>query len=177
MARPFGAAVKLARFANRDRMSLRLRRVVTGHDQHGKACVVSDGVMTNVVQKRPGYSSSVAWSTASLPFDNSGPFVEPGEVGNTLPTGAVFRVVRYEPGVAPRMHRTDSTDYAIVVSGEIDMQLDDGVEVHLAAGDVIVQRGTIHNWVNRGSEPCVIAFVLLGARPVEIGNNALNALG
>jgi quercetin dioxygenase-like cupin family protein len=159
-------------------MSLRLRRVVTGHDQHGKACVVSDDVMTNVMQKRPGYSSSVAWSTASLPGDNSGPgFVEPGEVGNTLPTGAVFRIVRYEPGVAPRMHRTDSTDYAIVVSGEIDMELDDAHEVHLAAGDVIVQRGTIHNWVNRGGEPCVIAFVLLGARPVEIANNALAAVG
>jgi len=159
-------------------MSLRLRRVVTGHDQHGKACVLSDEVMTNVVQRRPGYSSSVAWSTPSLPCDNSGPgFVEPGAVGNTVPSGAVFRIVRYEPGVAPRMHRTDSTDCAIVVSGEIDMQLDDDAEVHLAAGDVIVQRGTIHNWVNRGSEPCVIAFMLLGARPAEIGNSILEATG
>jgi quercetin dioxygenase-like cupin family protein len=159
-------------------MSLRLRRVVTGHDEHGKARVISDDVMTNIVQKRPGYSSSVAWSTESLPADNAdGWDGAPHEVGNTVPNGAVLRVVRYEPGVAPRMHRTDSIDYAIVVSGEIDMQLDDDEEVHLAAGDVIIQRGTIHNWVNRGSEPCVIAFVLLGARPVAAGEQTLTATG
>jgi quercetin dioxygenase-like cupin family protein len=159
-------------------MSLRLRRVVTGHDQHGKARVVSDDLMTNVVHKRPGYASSVVWSTDALPGDNSGPDEAPVEPGQTLPNGAVFRVVQYDPGVAPRVHRTDSIDYAIVVSGEIDMQLDDEDEVHLAAGDVIVQRGTIHNWVNRGPEPCVIAFVLLGARPVEVGGaRALDATG
>ena len=54
------------------------------------------------------------------------------------------------------------------MSGEIDMELDDSV-VHLKAGDVLVQRGTIHNWVNRGTEPCVIAFVLIDAKPVEVG--------
>jgi quercetin dioxygenase-like cupin family protein len=58
-----------------------------------------------------------------------------------------------------------------VLSGEIDMELDDGVTVRLRQGDVLVQRGTIHNWVNRGTQPCVIAFVLVAARPV------LNAVG
>jgi len=48
------------------------------------------------------------------------------------------------------------------MSGEIDMEMDDTV-VHLKAGDVLVQRGTIHNWVNNGTAPCVIAFVLIGA--------------
>jgi mannose-6-phosphate isomerase-like protein (cupin superfamily) len=56
---------------------------------------------------------------------------------------------------------TDSIDYAIVLSGEIAMVLDDGVEVHLNAGDVIIQRATIHDWINRGTEPCVIAFILI----------------
>jgi len=169
--------VKPARFANRERMSLRVRRVVTGHDGNGRARVVSDDVMTNILIKRPGYESSVIWSADALPCDNSGSGGDPTGAGQTLPNGAVFRVVSYEPGVAPRMHRTDSTDYAIVISGEIDMQLDDGNDVHLAAGDVIVQRGTIHNWVNRGSVPCVIAFVLLGARPVVVGERALEASG
>jgi quercetin dioxygenase-like cupin family protein len=77
----------------------------------------------------------------------------------------VFRIVRYDPGVAPRRHRTSSLDYAVVLSGEIDMELDDK-EVHLKAGDVVVQRGTIHNWANRGTEPCIMAFVLIGAKPV-----------
>src|SRR5262249_27082822 len=71
--------------------------------------------------------------------------------------------VSFGSGVAPRNHRTDSIDYAVVMSGEIDMNLD-GTVVHLKAGDVLVQRGTIHNWINKGSEPCVIAFVLISAR-------------
>ncbi len=56
------------------------------------------------------------------------------------------------------------------------MELDDSV-VHLKAGDVLVQRGTIHNWVNRGTEPCVIAFVLIDAKPVTIGGKVLPAQG
>jgi mannose-6-phosphate isomerase-like protein (cupin superfamily) len=62
------------------------------------------------------------------------------------------------------------------MSGEVDMELDDAT-VHLEAGDVLVQRGTIHNWVNRGSEPCVIAFVLIAAMPVTVGGKVLRAEG
>jgi mannose-6-phosphate isomerase-like protein (cupin superfamily) len=62
------------------------------------------------------------------------------------------------------------------MSGEIDMELDESV-VHLKAGDVLVQRGTIHNWVNRGTQPCVIAFTLIHATPVEVGGKVLNAVG
>jgi mannose-6-phosphate isomerase-like protein (cupin superfamily) len=62
----------------------------------------------------------------------------------------------------PLMHRTRSIDYAVVMSGEIDMLLDD-TKVHLKAGDVLVQQGTNHAWVNRGRENCRIAFVLIDA--------------
>ena len=58
------------------------------------------------------------------------------------------------------MHTTRTIDYGIVLSGEIDLELDEG-EVHLKAGDVVVQRGTRHAWRNRSSEPCRIAFVLI----------------
>jgi quercetin dioxygenase-like cupin family protein len=78
--------------------------------------------------------------------------------------------------VAPRNHRTDSIDYAVVMSGEIDMELD-GTSVHLKAGDVLVQRGTIHNWVNKGTAPCVIAFTLVSAKPVTAGGKSLAAQG
>lgn len=62
----------------------------------------------------------------------------------------------------PWMHRTDSLDYGIVISGEITMMMDDESEdVLLKAGDMVVQRGTNHAWANRGTEPCVIAFVLI----------------
>src|SRR5262249_6504018 len=92
-----------------------------------------------------------------------------------LPTAPCFRVVSFGPGVSPRNHRTDSIDYATVISGEIDMELD-GPSVHLKAGDLLVQRGTIHNWVNKGTAPCVIAFVLVGAKPVTAGGKVLKAV-
>jgi mannose-6-phosphate isomerase-like protein (cupin superfamily) len=62
------------------------------------------------------------------------------------------------------------------MSGEIDMELD-GTTVHLKAGDVLVQRGTIHNWVNKGTVPCVIAFTLVSAKPVTAGGKSLPAQG
>jgi mannose-6-phosphate isomerase-like protein (cupin superfamily) len=63
-------------------------------------------------------------------------------------------------GRHPLMHRTQTVDYAIILSGEIDMLLDD-VDVHLKEGDVVVQCGTNHSWVNRSSQPCKIAFILI----------------
>jgi mannose-6-phosphate isomerase-like protein (cupin superfamily) len=62
------------------------------------------------------------------------------------------------------------------MSGEIDMDID-GTVVHLKAGDVLVQRGTIHNWINRGTEPCLIAFTLIGAKPVQVGGKTLRETG
>ncbi len=62
------------------------------------------------------------------------------------------------------------------MSGEIDMELDIG-SVHLKAGDVLVQRGTIHNWVNKGTAPCVIAFTLVSAKPVTAGGKPLAGAG
>lgn len=158
-------------------MSLNLRRVVTGHDADGHALVKIDEISKNLVSARPGSTACVVWTTESFPVDNTGDADEGlRKTGTTLGNGTVFRVVEFAPGVAPRVHRTDSVDYAVVVSGEIDMELDDSV-VHLKAGDVLVQRGTIHNWVNRGTAPCVIAFVLIDAKPVGIGGKTLNARG
>ena len=67
------------------------------------------------------------------------------------------------PPSHPAMHRTRTIDYAIVLSGEIDMLMDDS-EVHLKAGDILVQQATNHAWVNRGTEPCRIAFVLIDSK-------------
>lgn len=158
-------------------MALQVRRVVTGHDANGRAVVKIDEVSKNIVSNRPGATACVIWTTESFPVDNTGDADEAlRKVGTTLKNGTVFRVIEFAPGVAPRNHRTDSIDYAVVLSGEIDMELEDSV-VHLKAGDVLVQRGTIHNWVNRGSAPCVIAFVLIDAKPVEVGGKVLHAVG
>lgn len=158
-------------------MAVQVRRVVTGHDSNGRAVVTIDEVSKNVISRRPGQSSCVIWTTESFPVNNTGE-EDQGmrQVGTTLNNGTVFRIVEFAPGVAPRNHRTDSIDYAVVISGEIDMEIDDSV-VHLKAGDVVVQRGTIHNWANRGTVPCTIAFVLIDAKPVEIDGKVLRAEG
>ena len=119
--------------------SLRVRRVVTDHDKNGRAVVASDETLDRPVSARPGHARLDFWKGDD---------------------GTVFRFVEYQPGVAPRNHRTETIDYAVVISGEIEMELDGSV-VRLQQGDVLVQQNTMHNWVNRGTVPCVIAFVLV----------------
>jgi quercetin dioxygenase-like cupin family protein len=134
---------------------MKLRRVVTDHDARGRSVVAIDETCSNMISRRPGHQSCVAW---------------------TGPDGSVFRIVEYQPGVAPRRHRTETIDYAVVISGEIDMQLDDST-VRLRAGDVLVQQATLHDWINRGTVPCVIAFVLVPAKPAERDGKVLGAVG
>jgi mannose-6-phosphate isomerase-like protein (cupin superfamily) len=122
---------------------MKIRRVVTDHD-----AVVSADEICRGVSGRPGHERCDLWKS---------------------PDGTVFRFVEYQPGVAPRNHRTETIDYAVVISGEIEMDLD-GTTVHLKQGDTLVQRNTIHNWINRGKTPCVIAFVLV---PLKGGKDAV----
>jgi quercetin dioxygenase-like cupin family protein len=151
--------------------------VVTGHDAHGKAVVAIDEVSKDVVSHRKGATFANVWSTSGFPVDNSDPGDGAKQIGGTTRrAGTVFRVIEYAPGVAPRNHRTNSIDYAVVLSGEIDMEMD-GQTVHLRAGDVLVQRGTIHNWINRGDKPCIIAFVLIDAQPAKVQGRSLDPIG
>ncbi len=158
-------------------MALQVRRVVTGHDRNGRAIVMIDEVAERYFSNRPGATGTNIWTTVGFPVANDdSDDASLREVATTLPDGTIFRVMEFAPGVAPRNHRTDSIDYAVVMAGEIDMVLDD-TTVRIRAGDVLVQRGTIHNWVNPGPDPCVIAFVLIDAKPVEVGGKALPAVG
>ena len=156
---------------------MQLRRVVTGHDDQGRAVVQIDETCTNILSRRPLHSSCVVWSSAEFPVDNAAPGdLAARELSVVGRADSVFRVVEYQPGVAPRKHRTETLDYAVVMSGEIDMELD-GSSVHLRQGDVLVQRGTIHNWINRGTVPCTIAFVLIAAQTPTRGPDELKAVG
>jgi mannose-6-phosphate isomerase-like protein (cupin superfamily) len=161
------------------------RRVVTGH-RNGKGAVLFDGPAPNrKLRQASGLVSTLLWVTDESPADISGLADRAGrEIGVAPPPlGSIFRVVEFPPerqevsrdavlremGLTGQsdskhagMHMTRSVDYAVVMDGEIDMILDDG-EVHLAAGDVLVQQGTDHAWVNRGARPCRIAFVLIDA--------------
>src|SRR5579884_564662 len=104
---------------------MQIRRVVTGHNDQGKAIVAIDDVL-EFGGSRPGTGARVIWTTTGFPVSNQGAQdTKDGASATTLPNGTVFRIVEFGPGNAPRMHRTDSIDYAVVMSGEIDMELDD----------------------------------------------------
>ena len=158
-------------------MAFQVRRVITGHDENGRAVVKIDEVCKHAFTGRPGATGINVWTTEGFPASNDGA-EDAGlrKVGTTLPDGTIFRILEFAPGLAARNHRTDSIDYIVILSGEIDMELDDSV-VHLRAGDVMVQRGTIHNWVNNGTAPCVLAVILIDAKSVEAGGKVLKAQG
>jgi quercetin dioxygenase-like cupin family protein len=158
-------------------MTLKVRRVITGHDSGGKAIVKIDEVVNDLKVGRPGAMVAPIWTTEDFPVNNDGhDDASTRQVGTTLAGGTILRVVEFSPGVQARNHRTDSIDYAIIMSGEIDMEMD-GTMIHLKAGDVLVQRGTIHNWINNGTAPCVIVFALIDAKPATAGGTVLKAVG
>ena len=162
-------------------MTMSVRRIVTGHDSDARAVVATDERLE--LRERPGRrgaQSCEIWSTHAMPVDLSDEgdaaqrrgFVERfNYVGSGQ--GTVLRILELAPDGNRFMHRTETLDYAIVLSGECDLELDDGLTTHLSAGDVVVQRGTMHAWVNTGREPCVFAFVLLDARPAVVGRKTL----
>jgi quercetin dioxygenase-like cupin family protein len=155
-----------------------IRRVVTGHDANNVAMVLMDAPATNHRQSRPGLRSTLIWSTDTTPADISmGENIEDfgARLLGTAPPahGTRFTINEISPGDPGRMHRTETLDYAIVLCGEIDMDMDDST-IKLKAGDVVIQRGTNHSWVNRGSKPARVAFILIDAKPLGIGQPILH---
>lgn len=152
-----------------------IRRVVTGHDGNGSAKVIVDGEAGNIRGgSSPGQFSTLMWCTDSAPCTM--PVGEDAEdmgartLGTYPPVnGTRFMIAEYPPGNHPRMHRTETIDYIIVLDGKIDMELDEGRMVTLNRGDVLIQRGTYHAWINRYDETCRMAFVLIDAEPLGIG--------
>ena len=151
----------------------RIRRVVTGHDPNHVARVFMDGAAENVKFPGAGVRSTLVWCSDSSPAEiGIGPdFEDMGmrKLGSAPPAmGTRFAVLDFPPGNPPVMHRTESIDYVIVLSGEIEMDMDEST-VKLRAGDILVQRGTNHAWANRGQEHARVAFVLIDATPLGIG--------
>jgi quercetin dioxygenase-like cupin family protein len=150
-----------------------VRRVITGHDTNDVAKVLWDDAITNVKRGKSGFLTQL-WNTKETPADIrvgteiADPADEP-HITPPPPGGSRFVVIDYPPGNTGPMHRTETIDYIIVVTGEIDMVMDDST-VTLRAGDTMVQRGTNHAWFNRGSENARVAFVLVDAIPLAIGH-------
>lgn len=171
-------------------MPRQTRRIIADHDENGNAIIVEDGFAPNVKVRAAGnLTSTLLWVTEQTPADlesREDPTLGDRAVAPPF-NGSILRIVDFPPatdagpvdnsamlkemgisessGSPPRhasMHRTRSIDYAIVLEGEIDMLLDDS-EVHLRAGDVLIQKATNHAWVNNSSANCRIAFVLIDA--------------
>jgi mannose-6-phosphate isomerase-like protein (cupin superfamily) len=152
-----------------------IRRVVTGHDADGKACVWLDGYLTNHKFSDEKTSSSLVWVSDSAPAD----FVGTEDMGlrilGTAPPacGTRFCVLEIDPGnVFHGVHRTDTLDYVLVLSGQMSMVLDDDRKVDLKAGDILIQRGTNHGWINTGDVPVRFAVVLVDGKPKRSGSVA-----
>ena len=168
------------------------RRIVTGHDAQGKAVALYDAPLQAIQRSAGGNGMTLCWVTGEFPVDMaSAADRAQTKVGVPPPAnGTIFRIVDFAPaptggygavdhhqillnmGIDPatqgyarheNTHRTRTIDYAIVLDGEIDMLLDD-TEVHVKAGDILVQQGTNHAWVNNSGKPCRIAFILIDGK-------------
>lgn len=149
------------------------RRIVTGHDQDTRSSILLDGPAANTRSSMPGVSATLLWCTDRMPADNAiGRDVEDmgARIIGTAPplNGTRFAIVEIAPGVRTGMHRTETIDYIVVLSGELELELDCDM-VSLKAGDTVVQRGTDHIWENKGSIPVRAAVITVDAEPLGIG--------
>lgn len=171
------------------------RRIVTGHGADGRSSILLDGPAPNVKQRKAGNASTLLWVTDECPalVDGDGDRAARDIGVPPPPRGSLFRIAEFPPGADsraadpaallrdfgigddvlrghpprdPAIHRTRSLDYVVVLEGEIVLLLDAG-ETTLRAGDVVIQQGTNHAWVNRGGVPCRLAMVFLDAEEPE----------
>lgn len=152
-----------------------VRRIVTGHDAAGRAVVRSDDLLPVEPIPSGDAAFSLVWTTASVPADNNDETDgRLRDAGLTLHQGSVIRIVDMVPGGTSPFHRSSSIDYGIILSGAVELELDDGAVTTAQAGDIIVQRGTIHLWRNPSpTETCRIVFVLIEAAPVLVDGDPL----
>ena len=176
-------------------MIWRVRRVLTGHDAGGRSTFIADGEAPNVKEMTAitGLALTDLWETGAAPASNIGLKDAAARPVHLEPpkNGTILRIVEFPPDSAwrgatdgsagfkaigaghaqdkssadPMMHKTSTVDYIIVLKGEITAIMETGEKL-LRAGDVLVQRGTNHSWSVRGAEPCIIAAVLVSAKPV-----------
>jgi|SRR6478752_2943680 len=145
-----------------------VRRVVTGAHADNKSTVMFDSRIA-LTPDPNDLKLAHLWITDSFPLTASDKDTRSKSLGVSPPeNGTQFGIVEFPPvdhvhAAEPLWHRTRTVDYVVVLSGEIDLMLDSEV-VHLSAGDTVVQQATSHAWVNRGSEPCRLLFVLMDAK-------------
>jgi quercetin dioxygenase-like cupin family protein len=153
----------------------KIRRVVTGHTENGKATFISDNQFETVVIPSGDAAMATIWTTNTVPADlNDETDGRERDVGTTLKGGSVIRIVDMLPNASSPMHRTNSIDYGIILSGTIELELENQEIKMFSEGDIIVQRGTIHKWRNPSdTEVCRIVFILTEAKPFQFNGEPL----
>jgi hypothetical protein len=177
-------------------MIWRVRRVLTGHTPDGKSTFMADGYAPNMKEMKPtfpGLALTDLWETGGAPASNEGHADAADRPIKLEPpkNGTIVRIVEFPPDASrpresdssagfkaigaghaqdkhsadPMMHKTSTVDYIIVLKGEIYAIMETGEKL-LRAGDVLIQRGTMHSWSVRTAEPCIIAAILVNAKPV-----------
>ncbi|KLO08019.1 hypothetical protein SCHPADRAFT_917046 [Schizopora paradoxa] len=162
-----------------------VRRIVTGHDSSGKSIFLEDKIVpAHTFSENSTASFTGLYRHDEFPASNQDTPGADGKVAfNDLiatkpkelvtPTGSTLWAVDTPPHNKSPFHRTESLDYGIVAKGTITLILDDGERVKLSAGDVIIQRGTIHEWINEGDEWSRVYFVMIASEKVKIGDKEL----
>ena len=158
---------------------MQVRKVVTGHDAKGRAVIARDEQIDGVPIPGLGELAFLWAADGPATYPNAGD--NPAAPAPFPPVGGIrFLIATYSPesdvvapeplpgmhvedGDEPGMHRTDSTDFGVVLSGNVALELDDGVEVLLSPGDVVVQNGTRHRWRVVGGVPATVAAFIIGA--------------
>ncbi|SHF69109.1 Cupin domain-containing protein [Pedobacter caeni] len=152
------------------------RRIVTGY-KDGISVIVEDKKVTNVSEHIPGLVISDIWATNTMPVDlNQDIYVENTLIPDPPKNGTYFRYVSIPPdkemgipeitkenGPHPFMHKTETLDYIIILSGEVYLILE-GEETLLKTGDIVIQKATNHAWSNRSEQPCIQLAILIDAR-------------
>jgi mannose-6-phosphate isomerase-like protein (cupin superfamily) len=172
-------------------MTFDIRRVVTGHDDEGRALIRSDGRPPRTIDAPTGFGvSELLWLDAAPATVDDGRDVTDGPFAlEPPPGGCSVRIIRLPspaPGTpvdeqwlrvegddpaAPGMHATDTLDFMVVLDGAVVLGLDDG-EHTLGVGDVVVQRGTRHRWRVVGEQPLTYAVFMVRPDPEAAGNTA-----
>ncbi|MFN0163873.1 MAG: cupin domain-containing protein [Burkholderiales bacterium] len=185
-------------------MVWRVRRVVTGHNKEGKSIFLMDGMAPNVKEMAtiPGLALTDLWESREAPDSNAGDRDNAARPVRLEPPkgGSILRIVEFPPDSAwrstvdpktsfesigaghakdaghadPMMHTTATVDYIIVLKGEIHAVMETG-ETLLKTGDILIQRGTNHSWSVRGNEPCIIAAILIDAKPLGLAAKVARA--
>ncbi|KAH7384753.1 cupin 2 domain-containing protein [Cadophora sp. MPI-SDFR-AT-0126] len=147
------------------------RIVIASNTPTGQSIISSTSTLTPLHPFGPQATGfTTLFSTSSFPASNTAPL--PSSSTTSIPrpgdNGTVFCTSDIPPNTTSAFHRTRTLDYMVVLKGEIVLRVDGGEEVTIGEGEMCVQRGNIHSWVNKTDRWCRMLFVMLDAEPVTL---------